>query len=337
MTATRLVELCGDKVSPDTLAYVATEIRAVEEELARQMRSQVQLVERVGMHTLEAGGKRLRPAFVSLAANATGLPFDASRTRKLGACMEMIHMATLMHDDVIDHARTRRGRPTAASVFGNTPAILTGDALLSRAMAVLAQDGDLSIIRNVSAAVVELAEGEVRELETRGDFALSQDDHFEILRMKTAVFIQSCCEIGAIAAGAPAASIKAVGLYGHHVGMAFQIVDDLLDYRGDHATTGKPRATDFREGCATLPLILLRSHLSPGECVELEAFFGNGVDEAGIARVCALMEEREAFRLAEEAANRHVDAAVKALVPLPHGEARRLLEGVAAFVVARDA
>ncbi|MCO5296738.1 MAG: polyprenyl synthetase family protein [Fimbriimonadaceae bacterium] len=337
MTTGRLVEWCGERVSAETLQFVAEEIRAVEQELARQMRSQVQLVERVGLHTLEAGGKRLRPAFVTLAAHATGLPFDAARTRKLGACMEMIHMATLMHDDVIDHAATRRGRPTAASIFGNTPAILTGDALLSRAMAVLAQDGDLAIIRNVSSAVVELAEGEVRELETRGVFDLTEEEHLEILRMKTAVFIQSCCEIGALAAGAPQETVAAVGRYGHHVGMAFQIVDDLLDYRGEHAATGKPRATDFREGCATLPLIALRPLLSPGESDEVRAFFGNGVDETGIARVCALMDQRDAFAVAEKAARHHVEAAQHALATLPEGESRRLLEGVAEFVVARDA
>lgn len=337
MTAARLVEWCGGRVSEETLHFVAEEIHAVEEELARQMRSQVALVERVGTHTLEAGGKRLRPAFVTLAAHATGLPFDSARTRKLGACMEMIHMATLMHDDVIDHAATRRGRATAASVFGNTPAILTGDALLSRAMALLAQDGDLAIIRNVSSAVVELAEGEVRELETRGVFDLAEHEHLEILRMKTAVFIESCCQIGAIAAGAPPEHVKALGAYGHHVGMAFQLVDDLLDYRGEHEATGKPRATDFREGCATLPLIALVSKLEPEERSRVRGFFGNGVDDGGVAEVCGLMAERGAFAAAEKAAHSQSASAVRALRALPDGESRRLLEGVAEFVIRRNA
>lgn len=337
MNASGLMRMCEGRVSAEALTHIAAEIAAVEQELARQVKSQVALVQKVGAHTLEAGGKRLRPAFVTLAAGATGRGHDPSRTRRLGACMEMIHMATLLHDDVIDHAATRRGRPTASSVFGNTPAILTGDVLLSRAMAVLAQDGDLAIIRNVSNAVVELAEGEVRELETRGEFGLTSEEHFDILRMKTAVFIQSCCEIGSLAAGAPEAEVDAVGRYGHHVGMAFQLVDDLLDYRGDHAATGKPRATDFREGCATLPLILLREYLSAAERSEIAGFFGNGVDEAGIARVCGLMAERGAFAAAEAAARRHVRLATDALATLPESDARHLLEAVAEFVVAREA
>ena len=337
MNATGIMRLCEGRVSSEALAHVAAEIAAVEKELARNIKSQVALVQKIGAHTLEAGGKRLRPAFVTLAAGATGQPYDPERTRRLGACMEMVHMATLIHDDVIDHAATRRGRPTASSVFGNAPAILTGDVLLSRAMAILAHDGDLAIIQNVSNAVVELAEGEVRELETRGEFGLTREEHFDILRMKTAVFIQSCCEIGAIAAGATGAVVDAVGRYGHHVGMAFQMVDDLLDYRGDHLATGKPRATDFREGCATLPLILLREHLRDAELAEIAKTFGNGVDEESIARVCGLMADRGTFDAAEAAARRHVVEAIQSLAGLPDGEARHLLEAVAEVVVAREA
>ncbi len=337
MTAAALVRMCEGRVPADALAMIAAEIDAVEAVLTAQMDSQVALVREVGRHTLLAGGKRLRPAFVTLAAAATGLPFDKSRTRKLGACMEMVHMATLIHDDVIDRAPTRRGRPTAAAVFGNTPAILTGDVLLSRAMAILAADGDLAIIRNAANAVVQLAEGEVRELETRGVFDLGRPEYDEILRMKTAVFIQSCCEVGAMAAGASGDTAAALGVYGHHVGMAFQIVDDLLDYRGEHAVTGKVRATDFREGCSTLPLILLHSHLNERERADLAVAFGHGVAEADIDRLCGLMEERGAFHEAQAAAQSHVDRALQAVAGLSDSDSRRLLEAVAAFVAARSA
>ena len=194
---------------------------------------------RVGGLTLRAGGKRLRPAFVSLAAAATGLPYDPSRARKLGAGLEMIHMATLIHDDVIDHAAMRRGKPTAAAEVGNTASILSGDVLLARAMSLLAEDGDLDLIRTVSAAVVDMAEGEVREVEVRGDFDLRSEDHFDILQRKTAALVEACCEGGAIIAGAPKPVTEALKAYGHHVGLAFQIADDLLDYRGDPAKTGQ--------------------------------------------------------------------------------------------------
>ncbi len=159
------------------LAQLGEDISSVEAELTKQLASQVELVENVGLHTLEAGGKRLRPAFVSLSAKATGLTYDPKRARKLGACMEMIHMATLIHDDVIDHSSTRRGRETASALFGATGSILSGDVLLAKAMAILAIDGDLEIIRNVAQSVVEMAEGEVRELQGRHNFDLDESEH----------------------------------------------------------------------------------------------------------------------------------------------------------------
>jgi octaprenyl-diphosphate synthase len=327
-----VIAVPGDK---ELLNQVAVEIAAVEEELQFQASSPVALVRQVGKHTLEAGGKRLRPAFVSLAARAVGTPFKAERTRKIGACMEMIHMATLIHDDVIDHAATRRGHDTASAVFGNTAAILSGDVLLAKAMVILAQDGDLEIIRKVSQSVVEMAEGEVRELEIRGCFELTEEDHLEVLRMKTATFIQCCCEAGAVIAGAPASAQEALGKYGHHIGMAFQIVDDLLDYRSE--VTGKPRAGDFREGQATLPLIYLRSDLEADEADMARRKFGNGVTDEDLRAIVGWMSSRGAFARAEAAANKHVDEAIKALSVLPESPERDLLESVGAFVLSRQA
>jgi octaprenyl-diphosphate synthase len=252
---TAFTSLSGRDVDAELLSQLTEEITLVEAELDAQVRSHVSIVSGVGELTLNAGGKRLRPAFVSLAAKATGLEFDEGRCIRLGASMEMIHMATLIHDDVIDNAATRRGKPTASSEFGNTASILSGDVLLAKAMSILAMDGDLEIIRTVANAVVEIAEGEVRELEVRGDFDLDEQLHLEVLRMKTASFIQCCCDVGGLVAGAPSSSRQALKRYGYHVGMAFQVVDDLLDYRGDGVKMGKQQATDFREGQATLPLI----------------------------------------------------------------------------------
>jgi octaprenyl-diphosphate synthase len=327
-----VIAVPGDK---ELLNQVAAEIAAVEEELQHQAGSPVALVRQVGKHTLEAGGKRLRPAFVSLAARAIGTPFQPQRTRKIGACMEMIHMATLIHDDVIDHAATRRGHETASAVFGNTAAILSGDVLLAKAMVILAQDGDLEIIRKVSQSVVEMAEGEVRELEIRGLFELTEEDHLEILRMKTATFIQCCCEAGAVVANAPLAEQQALGAYGHHIGMAFQIVDDLLDYRSD--VTGKPKAGDFREGQATLPLIYLRSDLQAEEAEMARRKFGNGVTDDDLRAIVGWMSTRGAFARAEATARTHVNKATEALSVLPPSPERELLDSVGAFVLSRQA
>jgi octaprenyl-diphosphate synthase len=250
--------------------------------------------------------------------------------------MEMIHMATLIHDDVIDNAPTRRGKDTASAVYGNTASILSGDVLLAKAMMLLAMDGDLSIIRTVSESVVDMAEGEVRELETRGDFDLGEKDHLVTLEMKTASFIQCCCEVGAILAEAPLSIRQAMRSYGYHVGMAFQIVDDLLDYRGDKAKTGKPLATDFREAQATLPLIYLRPLLSESEAQVARTKFGNGITDDEIRMICNWMDTRGAFAKAEASARAHVDQALECLNHLPDTATRDLLRAVAEYVVLRQ-
>ena len=324
------------KIDPAVLTEIGHEIAEVEAVLKIEIGSRIELVSQVCGHTLGAGGKRLRPALVTLAARATGLEFNADRAHRLGACMEMIHMATLIHDDVIDGAGTRRGKPTASAVYGNTAAILSGDVLLAKAMAILARDGDLGIIRMVSEAVVELAEGEVAELETRGKLDLTEEEHYRILRLKTASFIEACCRAGAKVASAPESAEDALGSYGHHLGMTFQIVDDLLDYRGTHVATGKPRATDFREGCPTLPLIALMPTLSAHEREWLQGACGNATD-GDVDRVNELMTERGAFACAERAADSSAHEARMALRALPISPQRELLEAVTSFVRSRQA
>jgi octaprenyl-diphosphate synthase len=320
----------------EIVGELALAVAQVEQELERQMGSRVELAERAGLLTLQGGGKRLRPALTILAAKTCG-HVEPGRLVRLGACMEMIHMATLLHDDVIDGAATRRGRPTAANLFGGTAGVLCGDVLLSKAMRLLAEDGDLAIIRLVSQAVVEMAEGEVAELETRGRFDLSEEEHLEILRMKTAAFIEACCRVGALAANAPAALQDALGTYGHALGMAFQVVDDLLDFSGDKAKTGKPRATDFREGCATLPLIYLREQLSESELQVAMSAFGNGVSDADLDNLVAWIDSRGASARARSVAEDFAQRAATALEALPDSGERDLLRSVAEFVTAREA
>lgn len=319
------------------VARIAREVDEVETVLEQQVGSQVKLVREVGSHTLRAGGKRLRPALVALAASATGLPCDSARAHRLGACMELIHMATLIHDDVIDHAETRRGVRTAAAVFGNTAAILSGDVMLAKAMAILAQDGDIGIIRAVSQAVVDLAEGEVAELEVRGVFDLSRKAHYEILHLKTATFIQTCCRVGAILVGADETVEKALSEYGYRIGLAFQLADDLLDYRGDHAVTGKTVATDFQEGCATMPLLCLLPKLSSTEFEQTKAKFGTECTEDDIRMLCQWMDTRGAFAEAEEAAKHEVDLAQQSLCDLPESEESAMLHVLAELIVSRQA
>lgn len=325
-----------EQISPEALGDMALTAKRVEDELVFQMGSAVLLVQQIGLLTLEGGGKRLRPLMAAASARAVSGSVCLDRAVKLGAALEMVHMATLIHDDVIDGAATRRGRPTSSVVHGGTASVLSGDVLLAKAMRLLAEDGDLEIIRLVSQSVVEMAEGEVREVESRGDFDLSDEDHMAILRMKTASFIEACCRTGARIGGASPEEEERIGLYGHHIGMAFQIADDILDFRGDKAKTGKPQATDFREGCATLPLIELRGRLTEEEMLFVRRKFGNGVTDDEVAMIGRWMEGRGAFASSIARAEGHVQSALNHLSKLPESPYRTMLESVSGFVVTRE-
>ena len=316
---------------------LAGDVARAEAVLNSSLESDVERVSTIGKHVSEAGGKRLRPLFVALAARSTLREYDPARVASLGACMEMIHMATLIHDDVVDNAETRRGRPTACSLYGNTAGILCGDVLLARAMELLAIDGDLEIIRMVSKAVVEMAGGEVMEVDTRGVYDLDEARHFEILRRKTATFIAACCRSGAMAAGATDAQVDSFGVYGEAVGMGFQIADDLLDFRSEASVSGKPRAIDFREGCATLPLILVRPRLSADEDDYVRSKFGNGVVDSDLERISAWMSERGAYEAAQSQAREYADRAKEALAGIPESPSADLLAGLADLLILRDA
>jgi len=325
------------EIAGSLAAELAQDVLRAEAVLHRALESDSELVRTIGNHVSDAGGKRIRPLFVSLGARATALEYDVDRVAALGACMEMIHMATLIHDDVIDGSDTRRGRRTACDIYGNTAGILTGDVLLARAMDILAKDGDLQIIRLVSKAVVEMATGEVMEVEARGHFDLDQDRYLDILRRKTATFLGACCRTGAIAAGCANDLCSAMEKYGESVGMGFQIADDLLDFRGLIEMTGKPRATDFREGCATMPLIHLRAQLNIEEREYVKSKFGNGVADSDLDRISTWMSERESYELTERDARAFVEQAKEALKHVPCVPIAELLARVADLMVSRKA
>lgn len=330
-----LFEAAG--VASASLVQIAQDVAAIEKQLQVQSESQVETVRKVLRHTLDAGGKRLRPAFLILCAKASGRTFEPKRAIELGACMEMIHMATLIHDDVIDESATRRGRPTASSIYGNTASILSGDYFLAKAMAILAGDGDIEIIRMASRMVVEMAEGEAREVEVRGQFDLSLDDHLRILGMKTAAFVECCCILGGKVADADPAVVDALAVYGRHLGLAFQIADDVLDFRGNTKQTGKPRGTDFREGLVTLPLIELLGSLEANELRFVRSAFEGHATDGEMETIVRWMNERGALARAIAFAQQHLDVALKALDRLPDSPHRELLKAAGRFVVSRQA
>jgi octaprenyl-diphosphate synthase len=312
------------------------DIGSVEAILQQQMNSEVPLVQTVGLHTLGSGGKRLRPAFLIVAARATLLPFDLERAYRLGACMEMIHMATLIHDDVIDHADARRGQVTAAAKFGNTASILSGDVLLSKAMAILATDGDIDIIRVVADSVVQIAEGEVAELLLRNDPMITLEQHLEVLDMKTASFVECCCTVGAKVAKADSEVSEGLARYGANVGIAFQIIDDVLDYQGDPETTGKAKASDFIEGCATIPLLLALNCASAEDKGYLMDRFGRPCSSEEISRVLEIIDQNGGFAGAREVAAKYVAKALEALETVPESKHKQAMAQFSEFVLTRE-
>lgn len=335
MKGSEFLTRVADRVSPDSLRGMSQYLQDVEGVLHESLNFSVALVQQSANVTLIGGGKRFRPSLVYLSACACG-SFDYQRSVQLGACMEMIHMATLIHDDVIDHAESRRGQPTACALYGNTASVLSGDALLAKAMVLLADDGDLEIIRHVSRVVVDLAQGEVRELEHRGHIEMSQDEHMEILNQKTATFIAACCYVGSKIADDGSNHSDALLAYGSKIGMAFQIADDMLDYLAEPTKTGKPRATDFREGCPTLPLICLwQKDIAHRDVIKDR--FVNGQSEDDIDEIVAWMKGQSVFAEVTAISDQFITDAKQQLSTLPESDAKYLLASAAEFVCQREA
>ncbi|HEX3695036.1 MAG TPA: polyprenyl synthetase family protein [Polyangia bacterium] len=238
---------CSDRAA----ALVATELRQVEARLAERMESPIGPIPRVGAHLLDAGGKRLRPLLAVLAARAAGVSTEMGVA--VGCAAELIHTATLYHDDVVDDGRVRRGRPAARMVYGNGIVVLVGDFCLARALETVALTGVLPVVQSLAATVTEMAEGEVAQLERAGNPDATIDEYFRVIDRKTASLLAWCARVGGTVG--PALD-EPLGRYGRALGQAFQIADDVLDSAVDEATAGKSVGHDIQEGKLTLPVLL---------------------------------------------------------------------------------
>lgn len=319
------------------LDYVRPDLEAVEARLSADVSADVRTVSALTRHILNAGGKRLRPAMVALSARAVGNPVDDVRLATVGAAVEFVHMATLVHDDVVDNTATRRGKPTANAVWGNGVAVLSGDYILARSMRLLAVDGDLRIIRTVSEITIEMSEGEVLEIAATGNAYLPLDEYYEILRKKTACFVEGCCRCGAILAQANEPVENALADYGYRLGMAFQVADDLLDYTGDPLITGKPRGSDLKDGRATLPFLMAIEAATESErAFLLDAFGCATLSDETVLAVCDVLTRYDAFNRTRQIAREFVEQSELALDALPASTARDCFAALTDYVVQRD-
>lgn len=232
---------------------VEPQFDAVTDYILKNLGSNVPLVERIAHYIVESGGKRLRPLLVLLAADACG--YKGDKHIPLAAVIEFIHTATLLHDDVVDHSELRRGKATANANWGNAPSVLVGDFLYSRAFQIMVEIGSMDVMNVISHATTIIAEGEVMQLLNQRNPDIGEDAYLQVVLGKTAMLFEAATEVGAILAGATADERESLRIYGRHLGIAFQIVDDLLDYLSDAETLGKNVGDDLAEGKTTMPLI----------------------------------------------------------------------------------
>ena len=244
------------KASPlDRLAaLVEDDMKATNLAIVERMHSPVSLIPQLAGHIISAGGKRLRPMLTLATARMCG--YDGKRHIELSACIEFIHTATLLHDDVVDESDLRRGAASANALWGNKPSVLVGDFLFTRSFALMVEDGDLDVLRILSSASATLAEGEVLQLVTANDTETSETAYLEVIQAKTAELFAAAAELGPVVAGRPKAEQKALRDYGMNLGIAFQLVDDVLDFSAKQEALGKAIGDDFREGKITLPIVL---------------------------------------------------------------------------------
>ena len=316
-------------------ALVKEDLTACNHVIVAHMQSQVELIPRLAAHLVAAGGKRLRPILTLASARLCGYS-GGQRHVALAACVEFIHTATLLHDDVVDESQLRRGLASANAVFGNQASVLVGDFLFSRAFQLMTADGSLHVLRILSDASATIAEGEVLQLVTQNDLSTEEDRYLEVIQGKTAALFAAACQVGAVVAGRPAAEEAALASYGTAIGMAFQLVDDALDYAADQRLLGKTVGDDFREGKITLP-VLAAYHAGTEED---RLFWRRTIEaseqtDADLEHALSLMANTGAIDLTLGRAATYAADAKAALSVFPDSVIRERLLDVADFTVSR--
>lgn len=313
------------------LALVGDDLELAERELDRLLQSEIAVIPAIGSHLAMAGGKRFRPLLALLAATAAECTSPHRIT--VAAVSELLHTATLLHDDVVDQGEFRRGRPTARMAYGNGLTVLTGDYYLAQSLSAVAELNHSPAVRSMARTVTLMAEGEVAQLYGAGDASLNRSRYMAVIERKTATLIAWASSVGEIV---DPALIPALHRYGMELGYAFQIADDVLDYAEDASTTGKNPAQDLREGKMTLPLILACEHdetLHQQVCATLEA--GPPMDDERIADIMAGVQRAEGADRALEMARAHCRSAVAALSTLPETPAKAALIAIAEYTTRR--
>lgn len=287
------------------------------------------------MYVLSGGGKRIRPALLVLSARLCS--YAGQRMYDLSTVIEFVHTATLLHDDVMDNADLRRGNPTVHSLWGNEISILIGDYLYAKAMSLALADKDHLVMETVSDVTVEMAKGQVIETLRQRDLGISEEEYYRIIALKTASLFAASCKIGALIGGISPPQRAKVEAFGHHLGMAFQMADDTLDFVAPADKLGKPVHNDLKEGKITLPIISLMQQASPEESRIVTDYVKNGSDEEAISRkVTALLHKYGTLKSTLAKAQEHIDQAKQQIASFAPSSAMDTLYAIADYVTTRD-
>ncbi len=316
----------------DLYGHLEADLSYVEQELLEQVKAVEPALEEAGTHLLSAGGKRLRPVFVLLSGHFGS--YDVSRLGKVAVALELTHMATLVHDDVIDHADTRRGRPTVKSRFGDQMAMYTGDYIFAKALSILTDISDPRVHQIFSLAIERMTVGEIEQIRDLYSLDQSVSKYLKRIRRKTALLIQVSCTLGALTAGAPQQSVSALRRFGYSTGMAFQIIDDVLDFTSTEEQLGKPVGSDLRQGNITLPVLYSLGSKEAGE--RLRQLVRPDQKEDELEEAIAIVRKSGGVEYAQALAQRYLVKASEALAYLPATPARTSLAALATFVGKRD-
>ena len=317
------------------LASAKEDLEDIEIALKQNLTPYLDLVSQTASHILFAGGKRLRPLLMVLSARICGYKSNSDKTFSI--MFEYLHAATLLHDDLVDEAALRRGKPVAHSIWGNSITVLVGDFLLARALSIAADTGHLNVIKIISEITENMSQGEIHQLMRKGQPDLSEEEYMEIIQNKTAILFRGACQVSAIIADAPEKEEKAISNYGFNLGIAFQMIDDLLDYTSNAGILGKEAGADLKEGKLTLPLIYALKQADSKDQSMMERIIKNkdfSADEFEI--LLELLNKYKGLKYTEELAAKHIARAKEALVGVfkPSGT-RETLINIADYTLAR--
>ena len=308
----------------------------VEERIKTQLTSKVELVEEMTAYHLNTGGKRLRALLTLGSAKLCGY-LKGGRDINLAACIELIHAATLMHDDVIDNGEIRRGKKTLNFVWGNQSAILVGDYLLSRCFEMMVEDGNLEILRLLSSTSAQIAQGEILQLQHKGEIDMLEETYFKIILAKTGKLFAAATKVGAILGNKNNKIKEALEFYGKNLGLTFQIADDSLDYNSELNLFGKKIGNDFYEGKITLPIILLYQKANDAEKIKIKEFFTKkNRDEKNLKVILELIKKYNIISQCYKKAEHFIDLASNSLSIFDNSDEKRILEKLTSFSLERS-